>query len=124
MSTSRDTGSGSESKVTVYVETPTGTRSYEALSGGQRFRVDRAIRTGLTAIIARGTGTPIETFIMDEGWGSLDEAGIRSTLEVLHRLSERISVLTVSHVDVVRDAFPARIEVTTNEGTSQATVIR
>lgn len=124
LTTSRETSGGSaESKVTVYVDTPTGPRAYEALSGGQKFRVDLAIRTGLAAIIARGTGTPIETFILDEGWGSLDEAGIRSTLDVLGRLSERTNVLTVSHVDSVRDAFPARIEVSTNEGTSAATVI-
>lgn len=125
LTTARETSGGAgESKVTVYVDTPTGARSYEALSGGQRFRVDLAIRTGLAAIVARGTGTPIETFILDEGWGSLDEAGIRSTLEVLGRLSERTNVLTVSHVDSVRDAFPARIEVSTNEGTSAASVIR
>lgn len=125
LSTSRETSGGTaESKVTVYVDTPTGPRSYEALSGGQRFRVDLAIRMGLAAIIARGTGTPIETFILDEGWGSLDESGIRSTLEVLGRLSEQTNVLTVSHIDSVKEAFPARIEVTTNEGTSAAEVIR
>lgn len=125
LSTARETSGGNaESKVTVYVDTSTGPRAYEALSGGQRFRVDLAIRTGLAAIVARGTGTPVETFILDEGWGSLDEAGIRSTLEVLGKLSEQTNVLTVSHVDSVRDAFPARIEVTTNEGTSAATVIR
>ena len=125
LSTARETSGGpAESKVTVYVDTPTGPRSYEALSGGQRFRVDLAIRTGLAAIVARGTGTPIETFILDEGWGTLDEAGIRSTLEVLGRLAEQTNVLTVSHVDTVRDAFPARIEVSTNEGTSAAVVVR
>ena len=125
LTTARETSGGTtESKVTVYVDTPTGARAYEALSGGQRFRVDLAIRTGLAAIVARGTGTPVETFILDEGWGSLDEAGIRSTLEVLGRLSETVNVVSVSHVDSVRDAFPARIEVTTNEGTAHAVVVR
>ncbi|SDH43623.1 SMC family ATPase [Microbacterium sp. 77mftsu3.1] len=125
LSTTREKTDGTgESKVTVYVDTPTGPRSYDALSGGQRFRVDLAIRTGLAAIVARGTGTPIETFILDEGWGALDEAGIRSTLEVLGTLSERLNVLTVSHIDSVREAFPARIEVSSREGTAAATVIR
>jgi DNA repair exonuclease SbcCD ATPase subunit len=125
LTTARETAGGAqESKVTVYVDTPTGTRSYEALSGGQRFRVDIAIRMGLSAIVAAGTGTPIETFIVDEGWGALDEDGIRSTLEVLHRLSEQVNVATVSHIDSVRDAFPARIEVTANEGTGRAVVVR
>lgn len=124
IATTRETSSGSqEPRVTVYVETGTGTRAYEALSGGQRFRVDLAIRMGLAAVVTHGTGTPVETFILDEGWGTLDEAGIRSTLNVLHSLSERVNVLTVSHIESVRDAFPARIEVTSNEGTADAVVI-
>lgn len=124
ISTTRETSSGAqEPRVTVYIETGTGTRPYEGLSGGQRFRVDLAIRMGLAAVVAAGTGTPIETFILDEGWGTLDEEGIRSTLAVLHRLSEQVNVLTVSHIDSVRDAFPARIEVTATEGTAEAIVV-
>jgi exonuclease SbcC len=124
MRTTRETAKGtSETKVTVYVETPTGVRAYESLSGGQKFRVDVAIRTGLAQTVARGTGTPIETFVLDEGWGTLDESGIRSTIDTMFRLSETVNVLTVSHIDAVRDAFPTRVEVTMSGGNSQAQVI-
>lgn len=110
--TSRETATGTtENKVSVLVETPTGTSEYESLSGGQKFRVDLAIRAGLTAAVARGTGTPISTFILDEGWGTLDDKGILSTIDTLFRLSEDTNVITVSHIDSVRDAFPARVEV-------------
>jgi len=111
-----------DNKITVYVETPQGTRAYEALSGGQKFRVDLAIRTGLAEAITRGTGAPIEAFILDEGWGSLDEKGIISTVETLFRLSETTNVLTVSHIAAVRDAFPNRVEVEMVGGTSVARV--
>lgn len=122
--TSRETKSGTtENKVTVYVETPDGPRAYETLSGGQRFRVDLAIRTGLSQIIARRTGTPIETFILDEGWGTLDEQGILNAVAVLGELSKDINVLTVSHIASVHDAFPNRIEVSDATGTSIAEVV-
>lgn len=124
LSTTRDTAAGGqENKVSVYVETPDGTRSYEALSGGQKFRVDLAIRTGLAKTVARGTESPVETFILDEGWGSLDEKGLHSTVETLFRLSESTNVITVSHIDAVRDAFPARVEVSLRGRSSHAEVV-
>jgi exonuclease SbcC len=124
LSTSRETLKGvADNKLTVYVDTPTGSRPYEALSGGQKFRVDLAIRTGLTHAIARGTGTPLQTFILDEGWGTLDEKGILSTIDTLFRLSDDTNVITVSHIDAVRDAFPARVEVSKVGGNSVAEVV-
>lgn len=123
--TQRETSTGTmENKVTVFVETSSGLRAYETLSGGQKFRVDLAIRTGLARSIARGTGTPIETFILDEGWGTLDEKGILATFDTLFRLSEDTNVITVSHIPSVRETFPARVEVTRNGGGSVAEVIR
>lgn len=120
----RETKAGTaESKITVLVDTPEGMRSYESLSGGQQFRVDLAIRTGLARVITRRTGTPIQTFILDEGWGSLDEDGIRSAFDTLQRLSTDFNVLTVSHIDSVRNAFPARIHVDKSTGTSIAEVM-
>ena len=121
---SRETTSGStENKVFVYVETPDGIRAYESLSGGQKFRVDLAIRMGLAQAIAHGTGTPIRTFILDEGWGSLDERGILSTIETLFRLSEETNVITVSHIGQVKDEFPARVEVSLVGRNSVAEVV-
>lgn len=123
--TARETASGTtENKVTVFVATSTGVRSYESLSGGQKFRVDLAIRTGLNKAVARGTGTPVQTFVLDEGWGSLDEKGILSTFDTLARLSEDTNVLTVSHLDSVKEAFPSRIEVSMTGGNSVAEVVR
>ncbi|WIE81525.1 SMC family ATPase [Curtobacterium sp. MCSS17_016] len=113
----------SDNKVTVYVETPSGTRTYEALSGGQKFRVALAIRTGLAEAIARGTGAPVETFILDEGWGSLDMKGIIDATEAVFRLSETTNVLTVTHIPEVRDAFPNRVEVEMVGGSSVARVV-
>ncbi|MGW8431153.1 AAA family ATPase [Curtobacterium citreum] len=112
-----------DNKVTVYVETPSGTRTYEALSGGQKFRVALAIRTGLAEAIARGTGAPVETFILDEGWGSLDMKGIIDATEAVFRLSETTNVLTVTHIPEVRDAFPNRVEVEMVGGSSVARVV-
>lgn len=124
--TTRETAKGAaQNQVTVYVETPeAGLLPYESLSGGQKFRVDVAIRIGLAEVIARGTGTPIETFLLDEGWGTLDESGITNMVETLFRLSEEVNLITVSHIGAVQDAFPSRVEVSMSGAVSSAQVIR
>lgn len=109
---------GIQQKIVIYVDAPDGTRAYETLSGGQRFRVDLAIRTGLNKVISRRTGTPIQTFVIDEGWGTLDEAGVLSAVDTMERLSKELTVLTVSHIDEVKNAFPTVFEVTMDAGTS------
>jgi exonuclease SbcC len=111
-------GGGSQQKITIYVDAPDGTRAYETLSGGQRFRVDLAIRVGLNKVISRRTGTPMLTFIIDEGWGTLDEAGVLSAVDTMERLSKDLCVLTVSHIDAVKNAFPTAFEVSLEGGTS------
>lgn len=111
-------GGGSQQKITIYVDAPDGTRAYETLSGGQRFRVDLAIRVGLNKVISRRTGTPMLTFIIDEGWGTLDEAGVLAAVDTMERLSKELNVLTVSHIDTVKTAFPTAFEVSLEGGTS------
>jgi exonuclease SbcC len=124
LSTTRETAKGAlENKVSVFIDTPEGTLEYASLSGGQRFRVDLAIRTGLSATIARSTGTPIETFVLDEGWGSLDEEGIQATIDTVFRFSEEKNMITISHIAPVIEAFPMRVEVTLTGGSSVAQVV-
>jgi len=116
---SKETRSGgSQQKITIYVDAPDGTRAYETLSGGQKFRVDLAIRVGLNKVISRRTGTPMQTFIIDEGWGTLDEAGVLSAVDTMERLSQELTVFTVSHIDTVKNAFPTAFEVSLQGGTS------
>ena len=130
--TTRETAKGAaQNQVTVYVETPeAGLLPYESLSSGQKFRVDVdvdvavAVRIGLAEVMARGTGTPIETFLLDEGWGTLDESGITNMVETLFRLSEEVNLITVSHIGAVQDAFPSRVEVSMSGAVSSAQVIR
>lgn len=113
---------GSEEKVTVYVVTADGQVDYSTLSGSEKFRIALSLRIALSRCVARRTGTPIETIILDEGWGTLDEEFKRAVTDVLIRLSEDFSVFTVSHIDDVKDAFPVVISVDKDSGTSRVSV--
>jgi len=85
-------------------------RPYASFSGGEKFRIDLATRLGLAEVL--GGGIPLEerTFVVDEGWGSLDRDGIDAVLGTIRDLSERVGrVLTITHTADVAERFPVRL---------------
>jgi exonuclease SbcC len=83
-------------------------------SGGERMRINFALRLGVSEAITRRSGYRgrIESLVIDEGFGALDEEGRRATVEILQALRQRFKkILVISHIDDVRDAFEARLVV-------------
>lgn len=79
---------------------------YEAplatFSGGERFRIDLALRLG----IAAASGAKLETLVIDEGWGSQDSEKLEQVKEAISALAERFPrIYTISHVAAVEDMF-------------------
>lgn len=123
VSTQREkAGGGVDEKVMIYALTAQGSTDYKTLSGSEKLRVALAVRLGLAKCIARRTGSPVQTIVMDEGWGALDEVSKHAVQDVLTRLSSEFAVLTVSHIEDVRSAFPTVIEVSAETGTSRCEV--
>ncbi|MGA2310548.1 MAG: SbcC/MukB-like Walker B domain-containing protein [Candidatus Bathyarchaeia archaeon] len=80
-------------------------------SGGERMRINLALRLGVSEAITRRSGYRgrIETLVIDEGFGALDEEGRRATIEILQALRQRFKkILVISHIDDVREAFETR----------------
>ena len=120
--TVRDTARGpSRDEVTVYALTVDGPRAYKSLSGSEKYRLALALRIALCQCVSARTGTPIQTVIQDEGWGAMDEDTKRAALDVLKRLAEEFTVLTVSHIEDVASAFPVMLSVSNATGTSRVT---
>ena len=95
-----------------------GTRRYELYSGGEAFRIDFALRIALSRILARRAGAPLCTLIIDEGFGTQDSAGREKLVEAINSVQDDFDkILVITHIEELKDAFPARIEVTkTAEG--------
>jgi exonuclease SbcC len=95
-----------------------GTRPYENYSGGEQFRVNFAIRIGLSKLLARRAGAQLQTLVIDEGFGTQDAQGRERLVEVINAIRDDFTrVLVSTHIEELKDAFPARIEVTkTPEG--------
>ena len=111
--TQRETQAGdTRETLDIQIADELGTRAYENFSGGEKFRVNFAIRVALSHLLARRSGTQLQTLIMDEGFGVLDAAGRERLVEAIHAAQDDFQrILVVTHIEELKDAFPARIEI-------------
>jgi DNA repair protein SbcC/Rad50 len=90
-----------------------GERPYDNYSGGEQFRVNFAVRLALSQLLARRAGASLQTLVIDEGFGSQDPNGRQRLVEAINTIQDDFArILVITHIDELRDAFPARIEVT------------
>ncbi len=84
-------------------------------SGGERIRINLALRLGVSEVVTQRSGYRgrIETLVIDEGFGPLDEEGRRAAVEILQTLRTRFKkILVISHIEDVREAFETSLTVT------------
>lgn len=89
------------------------TRDTGSLSGGESFIASLALALGLgDAVLEAAGGRRLETLLVDEGFGSLDEDSLEQVLDVLDGLrAGGRNVGIVSHVPELRTRIPAQIRV-------------
>ena len=89
-----------------------GTRNYEMFSGGEAFRINFAIRIALSKLLARRAGAPLPTLIIDEGFGTQDSFGIEKLKDAINSIQDDFNkIIVITHIEELKDAFPARIDV-------------
>jgi DNA repair exonuclease SbcCD ATPase subunit len=94
------------------------------LSGSQKFRVAVSIALAIGRFAA-GQARPLESVIIDEGFGSLDRDGLRAVADELNRLRQHLRrIVLVSHQDDFADRFPVVIKLTHGENGTTAEALR
>jgi exonuclease SbcC len=117
--TQRETQAGDvRETLDIKISDELGTRPYENYSGGEQFRVNFAIRIALSQLLARRAGAQLQTLIVDEGFGSQDAQGREKLVSAINSIADDFRlILIITHIDELKDAFPAQITVTkTGEG--------
>jgi exonuclease SbcC len=85
-------------------------RAIDSLSGGETFLVSLALALGLSDF--REMKMPIETLLLDEGFGTLDKHILSNAISALTQLqNQNRQVGIISHVDGLIDSIPAQVEV-------------
>lgn len=96
----------------ILISDSAGVREYEMFSGGEAFRVNFAIRLALSRVLAQRSGARLQTLVIDEGFGSQDAEGRQRLIEAINLVRPDFAkVLVITHLEELKDAFPARIEV-------------
>jgi len=100
-----------------------GTRDYELYSGGEAFRVNFAIRIAMSKVLARRAGASLQTLVIDEGFGTQDGQGRERLVEAINTIQDDFEkIIVITHIDELKEAFPARIEVWKTPDGSQVSV--
>jgi exonuclease SbcC len=115
---------GTKETLDIKIADELGTRDYSTFSGGEAFRVNFAIRLALSRLLARRAGAQLRTLIIDEGFGTQDTQGRERLVQAINAIQEEFDlILVITHIDELRDAFPARIEITKTPYGSQIEVV-
>ena len=96
----------------IIISDELGSRPYETFSGGEAFRIDFAIRIALSKLLAKRAGAPMPTLIIDEGFGTQDNAGLEKLKEAINSIQDDFDmIIVITHIEELKDAFPTRINV-------------
>lgn len=120
----RDLKSGGfKETLDIKISDAVGTRPYELFSGGEAFRIDFALRIAISKLLARRSGTSLQTLIIDEGFGSQDEEGLARIMEALYKIQDDFAkIIIVSHLAEMKSQFPTHFFVHKHATGSQVTV--
>jgi len=95
----------------IVISDDKGSRAYESYSGGERMRINMAIRLALSKILCRRSGTKIETVIIDEV-DALDDAGVRGFVSVINDMQNMFKkIIIISHISELKEYFKQTITV-------------
>jgi exonuclease SbcC len=101
-----------------------GTRNYELFSGGEAFKINFALRIALSSMLARRSGTKLETLIIDEGFGSQDEFSRIRLIQAINAIAgDYARILVVTHISEIKEMFPVQVSITKEDGVSELHVL-
>ena len=93
------------------------------ISGGEEDVANLAFRLAISQMIAELAGQPLSLLILDEIFGSLDDAHRSAVTDLLRSLADRFSqVILVTHIESLRDGFDRVVRVGFDLASGVATV--
>jgi exonuclease SbcC len=85
-------------------------RDAKTLSGGESFLVSLSLALGLSDLVSQSTS--IDSFFLDEGFGTLDDGALNIALDAMESLQVSGKLIgVISHVQQVKERIPVQIRV-------------
>jgi len=107
----------------IIISDEVGARAYEMFSGGEAFRANLALRIAISKLLARRAGAQLQTLVIDEGFGTQDTSGRALLVEAIISIQHDFErILVITHIDELKDMFPARIDVVKTANGSRVSI--
>jgi len=95
------------------------------ISGGEQDLANLCLRLAISQMIAERAGQSFSLLILDEVFGSLDEARRQNVVELLRGLQDRFEqVIVITHIEQVREGLDRVISVRYDEETGASVVVQ
>ena len=109
---------------TFDIEVSTGNRKdeFEALSGGEKFRISLALRLAFSKILSKRMGGVVKFLLLDEVSSALDPKGLNMFADIVKQLSSEMKILIITHDDRLKDKFEDVIVVEKDSNGSRANI--
>jgi len=109
----------------IVISDELGARSYENYSGGEKFKINFAIRIALSRLLAKRAGVQLRSLFIDEGFGTQDASGREQVVASINEIKEDFDcIIVITHIEELKDAFPVQIEVVKSDSGSDFRIIR
>lgn len=109
----------------IVISDELGARSYENYSGGEKFKINFAIRIALSKLLARRAGVQLRSLFIDEGFGTQDASGREQVVASINAISQDFDcIIVITHIEELKEAFPVQIEVIKSDSGSSFRTIR
>jgi len=96
----------------------------ERFSGGESDLANLCLRLAISRMIMERSGSQMNFLVLDEIFGSQDQARKRNILETLGQLQKQFrQILLITHIEDVKDSVSAVLKVTENEDGSSAVAL-
>jgi len=77
----------------------------------------------LSKLLVRRAGAKLQTLVIDEGFGTQDARGRDGIIEAIRAIEGDFeTILVITHISEIKDAFPTLIQVEKTPDGSQVTV--
>lgn len=88
-------------------------RSVSTLSGGESFKASLSLALGLADVVqANAGGIRLDTMLIDEGFGTLDEESLDTAIDTLMDLQEHGRIIgVISHVAALKNRIACKLNV-------------
>jgi exonuclease SbcC len=93
------------------------------ISGGEEDLANLVLRLAISQLIAERAGQNFSLLVLDEVFGSLDEARRLNVVELLRRIQDRFEqIVLITHIESVREGVDRVVEVRYDEETGSSVV--